>query len=117
MTGLAEVIRGLAAHEGVRAAVLLSADGLVIEHHATDPVEPETVAALAATLAQHGHRLGEGTGQGELRTAVLEFAAGALVLARVGTGDWLAFLARSDTDLGPLLHALRHHRAALGALL
>jgi predicted regulator of Ras-like GTPase activity (Roadblock/LC7/MglB family) len=117
MSGLAEVIRGLSSRDGVRAAVLLSADGLAIEHGATDPVEPETVAALAATLAQHGHRLGEGTRQGELRTAVLEYADGSVVLARVGGGDWLAFLARSDADLGPLLYDLRHHRAALGALL
>jgi len=117
MTGLAEVIRGLSSRAGVRAAVLLSADGLPIEHGATDPVEPETVAALAATLAQHGHRLGQGIRQGELRTAVLEYADGSVVLARVGGGDWLAFLARSDADLGPLLYDLRHHRAALGSLL
>jgi len=117
MTGLAEVIRGLSSRAGVRAAVLLSADGLPIEHSATDPVEPETVAALAATLAQHGHRLGEGTRQGELRTAVLEYADGSVVLARVGGGDWLVFLARADADLGPLLYDLRHHRAALGSLL
>ena len=117
MSGLAEVIRGLSSREGVRAAVLLSADGLPIEHAGAEPVEPETVAALAATLAQHGGRLGEGSHQGELRTAVLEFADGALVLARVGGGDWLAFLARPEADLGALLYDLRHHRAALGSLL
>lgn len=117
MTGLAEVIRGLSSREGVRAAVLLSADGLPIEHGAAEPVEPETLAALAATLAQHGRRLGEGTRQGELRTAVLEFADGSVVIARLGSGDWLAFLARPDADLGSLLYDLRHHRAALGALL
>jgi predicted regulator of Ras-like GTPase activity (Roadblock/LC7/MglB family) len=117
MTGLAEVIRALSSREGVRAAVLLSADGLPIEHAGAEPVEPETVAALAATLAQHGGRLGEGAGQGELRTAVLEFADGAVVLARVGSGDWLAVLARPDADLGALLYDLRHHRAALGPLL
>jgi predicted regulator of Ras-like GTPase activity (Roadblock/LC7/MglB family) len=117
MTGLADVIRGLSSREGVRAAVLLSADGLPIEHGAVEPVEPETVAALAATLAQHGHRLGDATRQGELRTLVLEYADGSVVLARVGGGDWLAFLARPDADLGHLLYDLRHHRAALGPLL
>jgi predicted regulator of Ras-like GTPase activity (Roadblock/LC7/MglB family) len=117
MTGLADVIRGLSSRDGVQAAMLLSADGLPIEHGANDLVEPETVAALAATLAQHGHRLGEGTRQGELHTAVLEYAGGSLVLARVGGGDWLALLARSDTDLGALLYDLRHHRAALSPLL
>jgi len=117
MTVLAEVIRGLSAREGVQAALLLSADGLPIEHAAGEPVEPETVAALAATLAQHAGRMGEGARRGELRTAVLEFADGPVVLARVGDGDWLAVLARTDADIGPLLYDLRHHRAALTALL
>ncbi|HUF36130.1 MAG TPA: roadblock/LC7 domain-containing protein [Gemmatimonadales bacterium] len=116
MTGLAEAIRGLAAREGVQAALLLSADGLPIEHAAAEPVEPETVAALAATLAQHAGRMGEGARRGELRTAVLEFADGPVVLARIG-GAWLAILARAEADIGRLLYDLRHHRAALAALL
>ncbi|HEX6104021.1 MAG TPA: roadblock/LC7 domain-containing protein [Gemmatimonadales bacterium] len=117
MPGLAEVIRGLSAREGVQAAVLLSADGLLVEHAAAEPVEAETVAALAATLAQHADRLGTGAGRGELGTAVLEFERGVVVLARLGAGDWLALLAGADADIGALLYDLRHHRAALGALL
>ena len=117
MTGLAEVMRGLSSRPGVQAAVLLSSDGLPIEHAAGESVEPETVAALAATLAQHAGRLGEGARRGELRTAVLEFAEGTVVLARVGSGDWLGLLARADADIGPLLYDLRHHRAALAPLL
>ena len=79
--------------------------------------EPETVAALAATLAQHAGRLGEGTSRGELRPAVLEFARGPLVLARAGGGDWLAMLARPERDIGPVLYDLRQHGPALAGLL
>ena len=117
MTGLAEVLRGLASREGVQGAVLLSADGLAIERATAETAEAETVAALAATLAQHAGRLGEGARRGELHTAVLEFAAGMVVLARVTGGDWLAILTRPDADIGPLLYDLRHRRAALSALL
>ena len=117
MTVLAEVIRGLSGRDGVDAAVLLSADGLAIEHASARPVEAETVAALAATLAQHAGRLGVGAHRGALASAVLEFADGLLVLSRVGAGDWLALLVRADADVGSLLYDLRHHRAALGALL
>jgi predicted regulator of Ras-like GTPase activity (Roadblock/LC7/MglB family) len=117
VTGLAEVIRGLATRDGVQAAVLLSADGLLIQHASAHTIEPDTVAALAATLAQHAQRMGAGAGRGDLRTAVLEFSDGAVVLARVGGGDWLAILARADADIGPLLYDLRHHRAALTPLL
>jgi predicted regulator of Ras-like GTPase activity (Roadblock/LC7/MglB family) len=117
MTGLAEVMHALSARPGVQSAVLLSADGLSIEHTSRVPAEADTVAALAATLAQHAARLGEGTRQGALHTAVLEYAEGLFVLARVGDGDWLGILAGADADLGPLLYDLRHHRAALAPLL
>jgi predicted regulator of Ras-like GTPase activity (Roadblock/LC7/MglB family) len=117
LTGLGEVLRGLAARDGVEAALLLSGDGLPIEHAAGGDFEPETVAALAATLAQYAGRLGEGAGQGDLATAVLEFSGGLVVLARAGREDWLAILARPDADVGPLLYALRHHRPALASLL
>jgi predicted regulator of Ras-like GTPase activity (Roadblock/LC7/MglB family) len=117
MSGLGEVIQGLAAREGVRGVLLLSGDGLAIEHSAGRTFEPETAAALAATLAQHADQLGRGLGIGELHTVVLQFGDGLLILAGVGGGDWLAVLAGPDADVGPLLYDLRHHRPALTALL
>src|SRR5688500_19344056 len=87
MTGLAEVLRGLAARDGVQGALLLSGEGLPIEHAPADGFERDTVAALAAALAQCADRLGEGAERGELRTAVLEFARGPMVLARAGTSS------------------------------
>lgn len=117
MTGLSDVVRGLAAREGVEAVLLASADGLPIDHTASTPFEPETVAALAATLAQHAARLGAGADRGDLVTAVLEYQTGTVVLGRVGTGDLLAILTSADADIGPLLHDLREHGPALAALL
>ncbi len=117
MGGLGDVLRSLAARDGVQAALLLSGEGLPIEHAANGAFEPETVAALAATLAQYAARLGEGAGRGELRTAVLDYAGGLIVLARAGGADWLAILARPDADVGPLLYDLRHHGPALAGLL
>jgi predicted regulator of Ras-like GTPase activity (Roadblock/LC7/MglB family) len=126
MAGLGDVLRTLAARDGVQAALLLSSEGLPIEHatgghaaggHAGGAFEPETVAALAATLAQYAARLGEGAARGELRTAVLDYSGGLVVLARAGSTDWLAILARPDADVGPLLYDLRHHGPALAGLL
>src|SRR3954453_5114458 len=116
-SGLSDVVQGLARREGVRAVLLLSGDGLAIAHHAHDRFEPEAVAALAATLARFAGQLGDGARQGPLHTGVLEYAEGLLILARVGTGDWLAILAGADADVGPLLYDLRQHRAALAPLL
>lgn len=116
MTGLAEVLRGLAARDGVQGALLLSGEGLPIEH-AGCGFEAETVAALAATLGQYAARLGDGADRGQLRLAVLDFARGPLVLARAGGADWLAILTRPDADIGPLLYDLRQHGPALAGLL
>ena len=117
MIELGEVVQSLAARDGVQAALLLSGDGLPIEHAPRGGIDSETVAALAATLARHADRLGQGAGRGDLGTAVLEFGEGLLVLARAGTGDWLAILGAPNADVGPLLYDLRQHRSALAALL
>ena len=116
MTGLADVLRGLAGRDGVQGALLLSGEGLPIDH-AGAGFEPETVAALAATVGQYAGRLGDGAGRGDLRLAVLDFAQGPLVLARAGGADWLAILARPESDIGPLLYDIRQHGPALAGLL
>lgn len=117
MTGLGEVVRGLAARDGVEAVLVLSSDGLPIEHASHTPFEAEPLAALTATLAQYATRLGLGADRGALRTAVLDFERGLLVVAQIGTGDCLAILAAPDANVGSLLYDLRQHRPALAALL
>ena len=117
MIELGEVVKSLAARAGVDAVLLLSGDGLPIEHAARAPFDAETVAVLGATLAQHAARLGEGAARGPLATAVLEYGESLLVLSRAGADDWLAILATADADIGPLLFDLRQHRSALAALL
>jgi predicted regulator of Ras-like GTPase activity (Roadblock/LC7/MglB family) len=117
MAGLTEVVRGLAERNGVEAVLVLSGDGLPIEQASRGSFDPESLAALTATLVQYATRLGIGADRGALRNAVLEYERGLLVVAQIGTGDCLAILAAPDADLGPLLYDLRQHRSALTALL
>jgi uncharacterized protein len=117
MAGLGEVVRQLAQREGVETVLMLSADGLPIEHASHQPFEAEPLAALTATLAQYATRLGLGAGRGALRTAVLDYERGLLIVAQIGAGDCLAILAKSDANVGELLYDLRQHRPALAALL
>lgn len=86
MAGLGEVVRRLVQREGVEAVLVLSADGLPIEHASHQAFEPEPLAALTSTLAQYATRLGLGAGRGALRTAVLEYERGLLVVAQIGGG-------------------------------
>lgn len=117
MAGLNDVVRSLAEREGVEAVLVLSSDGLPIEHAAGGAFDPESIAALTATLVQYATRLGTGATRGPLRTAVLEYERGTLIVAQLGAGDCLAILARPQADIGPLLYDLRQHRPALAALL
>lgn len=117
MAGLGDVVRGLAARDGVEAVLVLSADGLPIEQASRVPFEAESLAALTATLAQYANRLGLGAGRGALRTAVLEYERGLLVVAQMAGGDGLAILAAPGANVGELLYDLRQHRPALAELL
>ena len=115
MAGLGEVVRSLAARSGVEAVLVLSTDGLPIEHSARVSFEPEAVAALTATLVQYTTRLGAGSGLGAPRTSVIEYERGLMVIAQLGSGDSLAILANPDADVGELLYDLRQNRTALAA--
>jgi predicted regulator of Ras-like GTPase activity (Roadblock/LC7/MglB family) len=117
MASLNQVVRNLAERSGVHAVLVLSGDGLPIEQASRSPFDAETLAALTATLVQYAGRVGAGAAQGGLKTAVLEFERGLLIVAPLGAGDCLAILAASDADVGPLLYDLRQHRPALAALL
>jgi predicted regulator of Ras-like GTPase activity (Roadblock/LC7/MglB family) len=117
MASLTEVVRSLAARDGVEAVLVLSADGLPIEQAASGAFDAESLAALTATLVQYATRLGLGTNRGALRTAVLEHERGLLVVAQIGPGDCLAILAQPEADVGQLLYDLRQHRPGLAALL
>jgi predicted regulator of Ras-like GTPase activity (Roadblock/LC7/MglB family) len=117
MASLTEVVHELADRSGVEAVLVLSGDGLPIEHASRGSFDPESLAALTPTLVQYATRLGAGAARGALRNAVLEYERGLLVVAQIGSGDCLAILAATDADLGPLLYDLRQHRPALTALL
>jgi uncharacterized protein len=117
MATLTQVVQDLVERDGVEAVLVLSADGLPIEHAARTSFDAESLAALTATLVQYAARLGVGSGRGALRNAVMEYERALLLIAQLGAGDCLAVLAAPDADVGPLLYDLRQHRPALTALL
>jgi predicted regulator of Ras-like GTPase activity (Roadblock/LC7/MglB family) len=117
MSGLNEVVRSLSTRDGVEAVLVLSADGLPIDHASRGTFDAESLAALTATLVQYATRLGLGAGRGALRKAVMEYERGLLIVDQVGAGDCLAILAAPGADVGNLLYDLRQHRPALAALL
>jgi predicted regulator of Ras-like GTPase activity (Roadblock/LC7/MglB family) len=116
MAELAEIVRRFAGHEGVSGAVVVSPDGLPIDHAGTVP-DADALAALTVTLLRPSVRLGENAGAGALFRGVLEFDQGYAMLTAVRGGHWLLVLARPDADVGTLLFDLRRDGPALAALL
>ena len=103
MALLRDVVQGLAARDGVDAVVVLSSDGLPIDHASRKAFDADAVAALAACEP--------------LSTGVLEYGDRMAIVAPVGGGNLLFVLTSAGTNAGQLLFDLRRHRPALAQLL
>jgi predicted regulator of Ras-like GTPase activity (Roadblock/LC7/MglB family) len=118
MAGLRTVIEGLSQRPGVAAVALVSDDGLVIDRAMGDGhSDPDEVAALSATLAQHATHLGDASGRGSFHAGVFEYANGMVVLSQAGPANFVVIVVDPDHNVGALLYHLREDESALAALL
>ncbi len=117
MTSLRDVVQSLASRDGVRAVVVVSGDGLPIDHAVRNGLDADAVAALLPAVAQHAAQLGAATHSGDLSTAVLEFGNGYAVVSPLGESNQLFIMLAPDTNIGALLYDLRRHRPAITKLL
>ena len=83
MAGLAEVVRRLIDRDGVEAVLVLSADGLPIEHASREPFEAEPLAALTATLDKRFAELNKLLDKYRKNTSSYEFTS----YEKVGKAD------------------------------
>ncbi len=82
MPPFADVLAELAALPGVAGVALVNTDGLPIDVRGQG-LDPDEIAALAATLLRHADALGSALSAGEARTAIVELRDGLAVLARL----------------------------------
>src|SRR2546427_11256268 len=76
MATIREVVDALSRGPGVDAVVVVGRDGLPIQSHARNGVDPENVAALLPSVINSMTQLGEAAGRGEFGTGVLEVGGG-----------------------------------------
>lgn len=118
MAGLRTVIEGLSQRPGVAAVALVSDDGLVIDRAMGDGrSDPDEVAALSATLAQHATHLGDASRRGSFHAGVFEYTNGMVVLSQAGPANFVVIVVDPDHNIGSLLYHLREDEPALAALL
>ncbi len=111
MDTLASVLWDLKRAGGAQAAMVSSGDGLVLETAGDPPVDPETLAAYAASGLMVGERLGDSGAFGPPEAVVIVYGARSVVLAPVGPA--VAVLVGSAAQAGALRLALLRHMDAL----
>ncbi len=116
MSDLDRTLDRFLAHPGVRDAVVLGTDGLLIRGSGKGADE-ETLAALVPPLAAAARSLGNATETGDFVTAVLQLSSGVVVAAALPGDALLAVLLEPGVGFAPLLREIAEGREALAALL
>jgi uncharacterized protein len=86
---------------GITDTALASRDGLIIASDTTD-IDPDTLAALAATSLGVAQRMSAQAGQGTLREATTRSSRGCVAVYPVGTSTLLVVVGDEGLDLGRL---------------
>ncbi|HWZ27048.1 MAG TPA: roadblock/LC7 domain-containing protein [Gemmatimonadales bacterium] len=116
MATIREVVEALGKRPGVDAVLVVGRDGLAIDTHIGNGVDPESVSALLPGVVGAITELGAAGGRGDFGTGVLEFGGGLAVVSILTNDALLAVLVRPATNVGPLLVDLRRHRSAIAGL-
>jgi predicted regulator of Ras-like GTPase activity (Roadblock/LC7/MglB family) len=107
MGRLADVLWDLKRSGGAQGVVVSSGDGLVLETAGDPQLDPETLAAYAASGLMVGERLGESGAFGPPEAVVIVYGARAVVVAPVGPA--VAVLVGPAARAGALRLALLRH--------
>ena len=116
MPPLHDVLTALAGRPDAAGALVASDEGLVIDAALPPGLEPETIAALAATAFRTLHGLASAMHHGEPAQLVLDSTGGTVVLSQLTSTTTLVVLAAPGAELGELLYDLRRHGPALAEL-
>jgi predicted regulator of Ras-like GTPase activity (Roadblock/LC7/MglB family) len=108
---LKQALGGYLAIPGIKAALLVSDQGLVVSSMAKQGVDTASVAALAVDTVRSAQRFGQQVKAGKLDTMSIEFEALTIVLAPFTPDVMLALLA-APGSVGILLGQLSNGRAA-----
>lgn len=116
MPTLRELTEAIQQRPGVKAVVILGADGLLIETHDSAQSHAEALAARVPAVATAASQLGDAASAGPASMVVLEYESGYGVVLRLSEQVLLFVAATPDVGLADLLFDLRRHRSAMASL-
>jgi predicted regulator of Ras-like GTPase activity (Roadblock/LC7/MglB family) len=116
MPTIRELVAVVRQRDGVDAAVVLGRDGVLIDAAAVPPLDAERVSAFVPAVVRFAQELSDATGQGALRTALLEHESGVALIMALSDDVLLLVVAQPNASLGALLYELRRNRAGLSAI-
>lgn len=117
MPTIRDFVEALGRREGVEAVIILGNDGLPIDSRVPPGGDPDALAALIPNVLRACDQLGAAASGGGLEMGVLEYGAGAAVVANLSPDAKLLVLARPHANIGPLLYDLKRFRAEIAGLL
>jgi uncharacterized protein len=116
MPTIRDLVGALRQRDGVDAAIVLGRDGLLIDSQVASHVTADDVAALVPPVLSAAEELGRNSGQGELRTGVIEYAEGLALISPFSDDAILLVLLQPSANVGQILFELRRNRERLAAL-
>ncbi len=116
MPTIRDLVRVISQREGVEAAVVLGADGLLIEGRTAQDLDGEHLAALAPAIVASSEAFGQAASRGGFVTAVLEFERGVVLVSSLTSDALLLVMLHPNANVGSLLFELRRHRANIASI-
>lgn len=117
MPTLKDLLSRLSSRSEVEAVYIVGQDGLLIDHAGPADNDAEAVAAMAPNLLQNGRELGLAAGHDGLRTAVVEYSDGVVIVSDISSEMILVNFVRPGVPFGSLLYELRHNREQIAQML
>lgn len=116
MASIRDLVGAIRQREGVEAAVVLGRDGLLIDSQSTMELDAEGLAARIPGIVASADEIGDTTGKGTMRIALVEHENGYAVVSSVGDDALMCVLTTHAADLGSLLYDVRRHRESIARL-
>ncbi len=115
--GLRGILDSLLQVEGVMAALVVGRDGFVIESVSVNPIDTDSVAAIAASSLTAAEAMGGALQLGTMGSILIEYELGPVAVTPAGPDAVLAAVGNQGANLGRVRMEMRKVREAVASQL